>query len=174
MVMQLKLIHFASHSCYTNSINKRLVMLNFRNNFLFYTLALLFILMVSASYFRFVVMKDYVVAYEGMCDPAENDCFVGCEDAECTEEYYYTKVQKYAPDIFAQCGDDITECEAANVCLPEEDTQCSVTYCDPELDGDECETLTEEVSDEAPVATDDPSESLDDILQDEIINDNEL
>jgi len=72
-------------------------------------------------------------------------------------------MQKYAPDLFAQCGDDITECEVANVCLPQEDTQCSVTYCDLELDAGECETLTEE-----------QSEPLEDSLQDEVINDNEL
>ncbi|MFZ2252719.1 MAG: hypothetical protein WAW13_00930 [Minisyncoccia bacterium] len=146
--------------------------MNFRNNFLLYTLALLFILMVSASYFRFLVMHDYVVAYEGTCDPATNNCFIGCTDDECTENYYYSKVQKAAPDVFVQCGDDITDCEDANVCLSEGDTQCSITYCDLETDGDACEILTDEEID----ALNDDSllESTTETLQDEIVNNPEL
>lgn len=118
--------------------------MRFRNNFLLYTLIPLVTLFIGASYIRFMVLHDYTVAYEGMCDPITESCFIGCEDEECTVEYYYTQVEKYAPNLNAQCGNDITDCEDANVCLKEEGSQCSVTYCDPEADGEACETFTED------------------------------
>ena len=85
--------------------------MKFRENILVYTLVPLIILLIGASYMRFIVTHDYMVAYEGECDPSLNTCFVGCIDNECTSEYYYTKVQKYAPDLYKQCGSDITDCE---------------------------------------------------------------
>jgi len=90
------------------------------------------------------VLNDYVVAYEGNCDPYTESCFIGCEDDECTEEYYYSMVQKYAPNVKAQCGVDITDCDAAYECLSEDGDQCEITYCDPVIDGeDSCEMLAE-------------------------------
>lgn len=125
--------------------------MHFRSHFLMYTLVPLFIICVGAAFFRFMVVHDYLVAYEGECDPMTESCFIGCEDDECTETYYYMEVEKYAPDLLKQCGDHIEECEAANVCIPIHDTQCSITYCDPVTDGDSCETLPEEgVIDDTP------------------------
>lgn len=118
--------------------------MKFRENFLLYTLIPLTILFVCASYYRFMVVRDYNVAYEGACDEITQDCFIGCEDDECSVEYYYSNVQKYAADLLAQCGNDITDCEDANVCLREDGDRCSVTYCDPEVDGEACETISEE------------------------------
>ncbi|MBU1755080.1 hypothetical protein KKH81_02255, partial [Patescibacteria group bacterium] len=93
-------------------------------------------------YERFLVNHDYIVEYEGECDAETESCFVGCEDDECTETYYYSLVEKYAADVRKQCGVDITDCEDANICL-ESDTHCSVTYCDAE--SEECsETTTQE------------------------------
>ena len=91
-----------------------------------------------------MVAHDYMVAYEGVCDSSTQSCFVGCNDDACADAYYYAKVQKYAVDLYAQCGKDITGCEAANACLPLNDRKCSITYCDPGTDGDACEMLTEE------------------------------
>jgi len=95
------------------------------------------------SYYRFMINHDYKVGYEGVCDPFLKECFIGCEDAQCTTVYYYTKVIKYAPDLFKECGKDITDCEDASVCLPN-DRDCSIVYCDVKINGDACETLTEE------------------------------
>jgi len=82
------------------------------------------------------------VSYEGECDPKMELCFIGCENDECTKEYYYTMVQKYAPDVYAQCGEDITDCVEASVCLPS-DRECSITYCDPKVDGENaCEDIS--------------------------------
>lgn len=117
--------------------------MNFRSHFLSYVLLPFVIFFIGASYVRFFVIQDYLVSYEGTCDPAVHDCFVGCEDEECTSEYYYSVVEKYAPNLYEQCGADITDCEAASECTPGEE-QCSITYCSPEVDGDACELLTED------------------------------
>lgn len=107
-----------------------------QNHFFFYTLAILIFIVGVFSYYRFMIRQDYMVGYEGVCDPATETCFVGCEDDECTEEYYYSKMVKYAPDLYKECGEDITDCEMANACLPG-DRDCSVTHCDPMTDGDD-------------------------------------
>jgi len=132
--------------------------MGFKNNILLYILVPLVVLLIGSSYVRFIVLHDYLVAYEGECDPYTKDCFIGCEDEECTEEYYYTKVQKYAADVYTQCGKDVTDCDAASMCLSQDTQECSVTYCDPEYDGEDCEALIEvqEVSNqeqEAPEAS---------------------
>jgi len=115
-----------------------------RQHFFSFTLVALLAFVMLVSYVRFMVLHDYVVAYEGDCDPYTESCFVGCEDDECTEEYYYFLIQKYAPNVQAQCGPDITDCDAAYECLPEDGEQCEITYCDPIVDGEEtCELFTE-------------------------------
>lgn len=91
------------------------------------------------SFYRFIIHQDYLVRYEGVCDPTINKCFLGCEDDACTKEYNYSKVVKYAPDIYAECGDNITDCEVASRCLPS-DRMCSITYCDTNVDGEICTT----------------------------------
>lgn len=116
--------------------------INFRDNIISFILIPLIILIGCISFFRFMVFQDYVVSYEGSCDPSINSCFVGCEDDACTKEYFYFKMQKYAPDLYAQCGKDITNCEVANKCMPD-DRKCSIVYCDPEINTDECKYLTE-------------------------------
>jgi|GEM_PF-370942 len=113
------------------------------DNIFLYTLTPLIILFIGALYVRFMVLQDYMVAYESECDPYTQVCFIGCEDDECTSEYYYSQMEKYAPNIFGQCGEDITDCDKAYICLPEDGEGCSVTFCDPEIDGDSCENLTE-------------------------------
>lgn len=116
---------------------------HFRKNFFFYIITSLIIVVGVISYSRLFINQDYLVEYEGECDPITENCFVGCEDDECTEEYYYTKIIKYAPDLNQQCGKDITDCESANICLSD-DRECSVTYCDIETDKEICELITRE------------------------------
>ena len=115
--------------------------IHFRKYFLLYTLIPLLFVFTAASYYRFMVLHDYVVMYEGNCDPERNSCFVGCIDQECTEKYYYSMVTKNAAKLIEQCGEDITNCEFAYVCLPVSDEMCSITYCNIIFDGDICETL---------------------------------
>lgn len=115
-----------------------------RNHFFFYILAPLIIISAFFSYNRFMVRQDYLVSYEGVCDPSIEKCFVGCEDDSCATNYYYSKVIKYAPDVYKECGPDIADCEAANSCLPE-DHNCSVTFCNPAIDGEICSTPPSEM-----------------------------
>lgn len=117
--------------------------MDFRNHILFWTIVPLLVLSTGAAYYRFMVTHDYMVSYEGACDPYTKSCFVGCDDEECSSEYYYTKIYRHARSIEAFCGTDITDCEAANNCQPGEQS-CSVNYCDIEADGDTCETLTKD------------------------------
>ncbi|HYE23135.1 MAG TPA: hypothetical protein VEA92_01630 [Candidatus Paceibacterota bacterium] len=113
-----------------------------------------------ASYYRFIAQADYTVQFEGTCDPEVENCFVACEDDECTEVYYYTLVQKHAADVYAQCGPDITDCEAASVCL-ETDSTCSIEYCD--LTEEDCIGPGEESGQETEeVAEDDMEEEVTD------------
>ncbi|HRZ95522.1 MAG TPA: hypothetical protein P5262_03065 [Candidatus Moranbacteria bacterium] len=110
------------------------------HSFLYILVALVFMAGVF-SYYRFMTKQDYLVGYEGACDLAVNGnkCFAGCSDDACTEKYYYSKMVKYSPDLYKECGEDITDCEAASSCLLG-DHDCSKTYCDPEVDGDACAT----------------------------------
>ena len=134
--------------------------IHFRNHIFFYLLVQLVAVTSIASYYRFIINHDYIIAYEGVCDPTTEKCFIGCEDDECIDEYYYSKAMKYAPDLYRECGDDITDCEAAKMCLPDDDPRCSVTYCDAEIDGDTCTTPTEESN----AQNDNKNESTEDIL----------
>ncbi len=109
--------------------------INFRDHFLAIALVPAIVVIGIISYNKFIVNHDYIVSYEGVCDPSVQQCFIGCEDEECTEAYYYSKVQKYAQDLYAQCGKDITDCKVANECLLG-DRKCSVTFCSPEIDGE--------------------------------------
>lgn len=115
--------------------------IHFLKNIFFYFMIVAVVIVGAIAYYRFVVKWDYIVEYEGICDPATNDCFIYCEDDD--ECYYYSIKTKYAPDLYSQCGEDITDCESAEVCFPN-DRNCSTTYCDIETDGDDCEMLTKE------------------------------
>lgn len=102
-----------------------------KDTILLYVFVSFVVLIGVISYYRFIVKQDYIVSFEGTCDIETSTCFVGYDDTE--EEYYYSKVQKYAPDLYAKCGEDITDCEAANVCFPD-DRSCSITYCNETKD----------------------------------------
>lgn len=117
-------------------------LMQFRKYPLFYILAPLSVLAIALSFYRFMVVGDYTVAYEGECNAATESCFVGCADEECLEIYHYTLVEKSAGDVHAQCGPDISDCADASICLST-DSNCSVTFCSPTtaLSGEVCETL---------------------------------
>ena len=107
--------------------------MSFPKHPLTYILVPLCVLVIAASFYTFIVSNDYIVEYEGMCDPATNSCFSACEDEECTAVYYHSWVQKQNSDVYAECGPDITDCDAAGVCLPT-DQNCSIKYCDAAVD----------------------------------------
>lgn len=117
-------------------------------HFFLYCVLLVAVFAAGASYVRFVVLQEYVVSYESACDAASASCFIGCEDEECTETYHYKLMKKHARELYAQCGEDITDCAAADECGPEDNGRCSVTYCDSTSTLYECETVTLDGKDE--------------------------
>ena len=118
--------------------------MHFRKYFFSYIVLVLFILLVAASYNRFIINKDYLVAYEGECDPYTESCFVWCENFDdCPEPFYFTIIERHASEIYNLCGQDVTTCDDAYYC-DESVEYCEVYYCEPEFDGeDSCESLTE-------------------------------
>lgn len=115
--------------------------MQFRKYFLVYTLLPLIVLLISASFYRFIILRDYIVVFEGDCNPESSNCFIGCNDEECTDIYHFVKVRTHASEIYAKCGNNIKDCEAANSCDIKSETRCSVSQCDPVTDGDSCEVI---------------------------------
>lgn len=114
-----------------------------KNHFFKYIVTILTILAVGASYYRFMVSYEYLVSYEGDCNPYTESCFLYCEDDECSDPFFYSIIERQAHEVRALCGEDVTTCDAAYECQDDVDV-CTVYYCDPVLDGDECEILTED------------------------------
>lgn len=116
------------------------------DHILSYILIALFVLSTGYAYYRFVIVSDYMVAYEGKCEPSLHSCFAGCDNDGCADVVYpYAKMQKSETDLYAECGKDITNCDAANTCLPQDGQDCTVSYCDPKT-GDTCATSIGESS----------------------------
>lgn len=127
------------------------------NHFFLFTLVTLILIVGVFSYRRFIIKQDYMVGYEGACNSVENKnkCFVGCDDDACAEKHYYLKMVKYAPDLYGECGKDITDCESSSSCLPD-DQDCSVTYCNPEIKDDTCAVETSTQNDKNDVSEQSP------------------
>jgi len=94
-------------------------------------------LTVLTSYYRYVIAQDFMVTYEIDCDPTSTYCYIGCEDDDCTEEYFYQEVERYAATLLEFCGEDITDCEASYTCMTNE-ADCYVTSCNAGDSPDEC------------------------------------
>jgi hypothetical protein len=103
---------------------------------------LLLLMTIGASYMRFVVNMDYIVSFEGDCDPFSESCFYDCEDDECTTDYYFTRIERKAYEVYELCGTtNVLECDVAYECSPDVEF-CRISYCDPEVEGDDyCEAL---------------------------------
>jgi len=91
---------------------------HFRKYFFPYILIIAILANVGFSYYRFIIKHDYIVGYHGVCDPSIGKCFMSCDDDACTQPDYYSEMRKYEPDLYKECGLDITNCDTANVCLP--------------------------------------------------------
>lgn len=115
---------------------------HFKRYFLLYTVLPLLLLSLAASYFRFMVIYDYQVTFEGFCDPYSESCFEYCEDEECVEPFHYTWFTRSAAGLQNSCSElSILDCELAEEC--EVGEECGAVYCDPSVDED-CEFLTED------------------------------
>jgi hypothetical protein len=104
-----------------------------KEKILIFVVVLLLVLTAGASFYRFAIQKDYVVSYEGDCNPETESCYVDCEDDECTSEYYFTVIERMAWEIYELCGPDVSECDEAYECQSNVD-YCEITYCDSEIE----------------------------------------
>ena len=100
-----------------------------KSKILYLSVALLLILAVNATFYRFWVQMDYIVAYEYSCNPESESCFIGCEDSDCNEKYYYAIIKKKAYDVYKSCGNDVIGCDSAYICNTS-DYICEISYCE--------------------------------------------
>lgn len=109
-----------------------------KSKILFWTLVALVVLSVSASYYRFMVLHDYLVQAEVDCDPSHESCFVWeCdpEEEECTgnpdeDTWYYKIAYRNAKNIPACDAEDET-CDHFT-CPEEGEAECREVLCSPE------------------------------------------
>ena len=89
---------------------------------------------VASSFSRFLVTYDYLISYEGTCDPNEASCFVYCENETCDDPLYYTIIERMAYTLVDLCGENsILDCSAADMCYSDEE-YCVIYHCDTETD----------------------------------------
>jgi len=134
-------------------------------------LFLVFFLVLAGSifltYYRYMVIRDYVIEAQVGCDPMTESCFVYVCDPENGEECtgdpeqdtsYYKLLHRNAKNI-PLCDPEEADCLVA-VCQPEE-ADCQVTLCDSTSEEDvvcsdpetyRAEHLPEEEPDEDPMA----------------------
>ncbi len=109
-----------------------------QNNILKIVIILLMVLLTASAFYRFIIMQDYLVAYEGDCEPSTQSCFVYCEDDECIEPFYYSIIERRAYEVYEKCGADVTLCDDAYIC-PDNVAECEIIYCDP--NSEQCDEI---------------------------------
>ena len=100
-------------------------------------LVALFAVSLGFSFYKFYIVRDYIVYGHTECDPSINRCFVSeCdpESGECSgnpeeDTEYYVLIEKNASQI-AVCDPHTEECEALS-CKPDE-VGCKEYFCDEE------------------------------------------
>lgn len=106
---------------------------------------------VGASYYKFVVKRNYIVEAQADCDPYTKRCFVYvCDPAageECTgnpveDTSYYKIIRRNAQNI-PLCDPAEEGCNAL-VC-PSGEAECEIIFCDPETAGEDAECSDPEV-----------------------------
>lgn len=104
-----------------------------KQNYFAYLVSCMTLLFVCASFYRFYIQQNYLVAYEGECDPTTESCYKYCEDNECTEPFFYSVIERNASITYEMCGPDVTTCDKAYNC--DNDSTCTIYFCDAEIDG---------------------------------------
>lgn len=110
-----------------------------KSKILFSLFGILIVLSVSASYYRFIVLHDYIIEAQVDCDPSSERCFVWeCDpsiEGECTgnpdEDTWYFKIAHRNAKNIIECDSDDKEC-LPFVCLEEKEESCSETLCTEE------------------------------------------
>jgi hypothetical protein len=101
-------------------------------------LVILFLASLGFSFYKFYIVRDYMIYGHTECDPSESVCFVYVcdpETEECTgnedeDTEYYALIEKNASQI-PVCDPSTEECEPLT-CASDE-TDCRVSFCDETL-----------------------------------------
>lgn len=113
-------------------------MVDGKSKVFFWGMALLIVLSVSASYYRFMVLHDYVVEAQIDCDPTFESCFVWeCDpsiEGECTgneddDTWYYKYAYRNAKNI-TDCEDGDMTCQFT--CTSGGEDECAEVLCTSE------------------------------------------
>lgn len=100
---------------------------HFKKYILLYTILPLFILTVMATYYRIIVLQDYLVSYQLPCDLATHSCYF---DSETNGSFYF--VERRAVQLSVLCGNNsVLDCAAAAECTSGEGS-CIVQFCQPD------------------------------------------
>lgn len=92
---------------------------------------------VAATYYRYIVERDYIIQAEADCDPYTEACFVYVCDPEAGEECtgdpaedtsYYKLIERNAKNI-PLCDPNDETCDVLT--CPEGEEDCAITLCDP-------------------------------------------
>lgn len=106
---------------------------------------------VGASYYKFVVKRNYTVEAQADCDPYTKKCFVYvCDPSageECTgnpeeDTSYYKIIRRNAQNI-PLCDPNDESCTA--LACPSGEPECEIVFCDPETAGEDTECSDPEV-----------------------------
>jgi hypothetical protein len=108
------------------------------------------IISVGATYYRYVVKRDYIIFAHAPCDPEMESCFYyPCEegDTECSpaDVEYYKKINKKAYNI-ELCDSESPDCQPL-VCQ-ENEADCEIISCSEDVleDGEACSVASSSVS----------------------------
>lgn len=105
---------------------------HFKKYILLYTILPLFILTVMATYYRIIILQDYLVSYQLPCDPSTHSCYF---DSETSSSFYF--VERKASQLSLLCGSNsVLDCSAATTCEVGEES-CLVQFCQPDF-GQSC------------------------------------
>jgi hypothetical protein len=99
-----------------------------KSKILVWVFVIALIISVGATYYRYVVNRDYIIFAHVECDPKIESCFyTPCEGIDCPAEIeYYKKINKKAFNI-ELCDSENPECQPL-VCQPNE-KDCEITNC---------------------------------------------
>lgn len=99
-------------------------------------MGILILTSVGATFYRYVILKDYQIIAEIPCDPAIDNCFVRTEEDGTTTNYQ--TISRNASNI-PLCDPEQDETCRALVCEQGE-LDCEVTACTPDTvpEGEEC------------------------------------
>ncbi len=106
-----------------------------RSKILLAVVVFLIVLSVAASYYRFMILHDYIVEAQIDCDPSLESCFIWqCDpsvEGECTgnteEDIWYYKIAHRKATNMTGCATDDTECQFT--CSSNNESGCGAILC---------------------------------------------